>query len=232
MHLQEFIALVHGGKLFVIDGDRVCHLGRPGSARPACGARLVHARQRRSCGLATGRRGGADIAVYRVDARARRARRTEIRTERHVAEHRAHRRVRHPRRAECARREDERHIGGAAVQRRRARGRRTDPALARARDLVVDGRLDMERLDPIGRMAGALYTRARDRFLMPRPPKPAKMRKPPVRAVRPPGPRANLRPRFCRWSRPIRSARARGAAFEPTEGRAAVSGATGFGGCR
>lgn len=39
-------------------------------------------------------------------------------------------------------------------------------------DLIVDGRLDMGRLDPIGRMAGALYTRTRDRFLMPRPPKP------------------------------------------------------------
>ena len=36
-------------------------------------------------------------------------------------------------------------------------------------DLLVDGRLDMERLDAVGRMAGAGYTRTRDRFDMLRP---------------------------------------------------------------
>lgn len=36
-------------------------------------------------------------------------------------------------------------------------------------DLLVEGRLDMGRLDAIGRMAGAVYTRTRDRFDMPRP---------------------------------------------------------------
>jgi len=36
-------------------------------------------------------------------------------------------------------------------------------------DLVVDGRLDLGRLDAIGRMSGATYTRTRDRFDMPRP---------------------------------------------------------------
>jgi flavin reductase (DIM6/NTAB) family NADH-FMN oxidoreductase RutF len=41
-------------------------------------------------------------------------------------------------------------------------------------DLVVDGRLDMGRLDPVGRMAGPTYTRTRDRFTLVRP----KLRKP------------------------------------------------------
>jgi flavin reductase (DIM6/NTAB) family NADH-FMN oxidoreductase RutF len=36
-------------------------------------------------------------------------------------------------------------------------------------DLVVGGRLDFGRLDAIGRMGGAVYTRTRDRFDMPRP---------------------------------------------------------------
>jgi flavin reductase (DIM6/NTAB) family NADH-FMN oxidoreductase RutF len=36
-------------------------------------------------------------------------------------------------------------------------------------DLVVDGRLDLGRLDAIGRMSGATYARTRDRFDMPRP---------------------------------------------------------------
>jgi flavin reductase (DIM6/NTAB) family NADH-FMN oxidoreductase RutF len=36
-------------------------------------------------------------------------------------------------------------------------------------ELVVEGRLDMGRLDAIGRMAGASYTRTRDRFDMLRP---------------------------------------------------------------
>jgi flavin reductase (DIM6/NTAB) family NADH-FMN oxidoreductase RutF len=36
-------------------------------------------------------------------------------------------------------------------------------------ELIVDGRIDMGRLDPIGRLSGALYTRTRDRLLMPRP---------------------------------------------------------------
>ena len=36
-------------------------------------------------------------------------------------------------------------------------------------DLLVGGRLDMGRLDAIGRLSGAGYTRTRDRFEMPRP---------------------------------------------------------------
>jgi len=36
-------------------------------------------------------------------------------------------------------------------------------------DLVVEGRVDMERLDAIGRMGGSLYTRTRDLFTMARP---------------------------------------------------------------
>jgi flavin reductase (DIM6/NTAB) family NADH-FMN oxidoreductase RutF len=36
-------------------------------------------------------------------------------------------------------------------------------------DLIVDGHIDMGRLDPIGRLSGGLYTRTRDRLLMPRP---------------------------------------------------------------
>ena len=36
-------------------------------------------------------------------------------------------------------------------------------------DLIVEGRLDMARLDAIGRMSGSLYTRTRDLFSMPRP---------------------------------------------------------------
>jgi flavin reductase (DIM6/NTAB) family NADH-FMN oxidoreductase RutF len=36
-------------------------------------------------------------------------------------------------------------------------------------DLVVNGQLDVGRLDAIGRMAGAGYVRTRDRFDMPRP---------------------------------------------------------------
>lgn len=36
-------------------------------------------------------------------------------------------------------------------------------------ELVVNGRLDMGRLDAIGRMAGSGYVRTRDRFDMPRP---------------------------------------------------------------
>jgi flavin reductase (DIM6/NTAB) family NADH-FMN oxidoreductase RutF len=36
-------------------------------------------------------------------------------------------------------------------------------------DLIVDGRIDMGRLDPIGRLSGSLYTLTRDRLLMPRP---------------------------------------------------------------
>jgi flavin reductase (DIM6/NTAB) family NADH-FMN oxidoreductase RutF len=36
-------------------------------------------------------------------------------------------------------------------------------------DVVVGGRIDMERLDSVGRMAGALYTRTRDLFALPRP---------------------------------------------------------------
>jgi flavin reductase (DIM6/NTAB) family NADH-FMN oxidoreductase RutF len=36
-------------------------------------------------------------------------------------------------------------------------------------DLLVDGRLDMGRLDAVGRMSGAGYTRTRDRFDMLRP---------------------------------------------------------------
>ena len=36
-------------------------------------------------------------------------------------------------------------------------------------DLVVGGRLDFARLDVVGRMGGAVYTRTRDRFDMPRP---------------------------------------------------------------
>jgi flavin reductase (DIM6/NTAB) family NADH-FMN oxidoreductase RutF len=38
-----------------------------------------------------------------------------------------------------------------------------------ADELVVEGRLDLDRLDVIGRMAGSQYTRTRDRFTMPRP---------------------------------------------------------------
>ena len=38
-------------------------------------------------------------------------------------------------------------------------------------DLLVNGRIDMGRLDAIGRMAGAGYVRTRDRFDMVRPPK-------------------------------------------------------------
>lgn len=37
-------------------------------------------------------------------------------------------------------------------------------------DLVVNGRLDVGRLDAIGRLAGAAYTRTRDRFDLVRPP--------------------------------------------------------------
>jgi flavin reductase (DIM6/NTAB) family NADH-FMN oxidoreductase RutF len=36
-------------------------------------------------------------------------------------------------------------------------------------DLVVGGRVDFGRLDAVGRMGGAVYTRTRDRFEMPRP---------------------------------------------------------------
>jgi hypothetical protein len=36
-------------------------------------------------------------------------------------------------------------------------------------DLVVAGRLDLGRLDAIGRMGGPTYTRTRDRFDMQRP---------------------------------------------------------------
>jgi flavin reductase (DIM6/NTAB) family NADH-FMN oxidoreductase RutF len=36
-------------------------------------------------------------------------------------------------------------------------------------DLLVNGRIDMGRLDAIGRLSGAGYTRTRDRFEMPRP---------------------------------------------------------------
>jgi flavin reductase (DIM6/NTAB) family NADH-FMN oxidoreductase RutF len=36
-------------------------------------------------------------------------------------------------------------------------------------DLLVGGRIDFGRLDAIGRMGGAVYTRTRDRFDMPRP---------------------------------------------------------------
>jgi flavin reductase (DIM6/NTAB) family NADH-FMN oxidoreductase RutF len=36
-------------------------------------------------------------------------------------------------------------------------------------ELLVGGRIDFERLDAIGRMGGAVYTRTRDRFDMPRP---------------------------------------------------------------
>ena len=36
-------------------------------------------------------------------------------------------------------------------------------------ELVVGGRLDLGRLDAIGRMGGSTYTRTRDRFDMPRP---------------------------------------------------------------
>jgi flavin reductase (DIM6/NTAB) family NADH-FMN oxidoreductase RutF len=36
-------------------------------------------------------------------------------------------------------------------------------------ELLVDGRLDMSRLDAVGRMSGASYTRTRDRFDMIRP---------------------------------------------------------------
>jgi flavin reductase (DIM6/NTAB) family NADH-FMN oxidoreductase RutF len=36
-------------------------------------------------------------------------------------------------------------------------------------DLLSEGRIDMGRLDAVGRMAGATYTRTRDRFDMPRP---------------------------------------------------------------
>jgi flavin reductase (DIM6/NTAB) family NADH-FMN oxidoreductase RutF len=35
--------------------------------------------------------------------------------------------------------------------------------------VVVEGRIDMGLLDPIGRMAGPQYARTRDRFSMPRP---------------------------------------------------------------
>jgi flavin reductase (DIM6/NTAB) family NADH-FMN oxidoreductase RutF len=36
-------------------------------------------------------------------------------------------------------------------------------------DVLVNGRIDVERLDAIGRMSGSAYTRTRDRFEMPRP---------------------------------------------------------------
>ena len=39
-------------------------------------------------------------------------------------------------------------------------------------DIVVDGRVDMGRLDAVGRMGGSVYARTRDRFVMPRPPRP------------------------------------------------------------
>jgi flavin reductase (DIM6/NTAB) family NADH-FMN oxidoreductase RutF len=38
-------------------------------------------------------------------------------------------------------------------------------------DVLVNGRIDMGRLDAIGRMAGSGYTRTRDRFDLIRPPK-------------------------------------------------------------
>jgi hypothetical protein len=36
-------------------------------------------------------------------------------------------------------------------------------------DLVVNGRLDLGKLDAVGRMSGSSYTRTRDRFDMVRP---------------------------------------------------------------
>jgi flavin reductase (DIM6/NTAB) family NADH-FMN oxidoreductase RutF len=36
-------------------------------------------------------------------------------------------------------------------------------------DLLVGGRMDFGRLDAVGRLGGAVYTRTRDRFDMPRP---------------------------------------------------------------
>jgi flavin reductase (DIM6/NTAB) family NADH-FMN oxidoreductase RutF len=38
-----------------------------------------------------------------------------------------------------------------------------------ADELIVGGRIDMAKLDAVGRMAGAVYARTRDRFEMPRP---------------------------------------------------------------